>query len=98
MADTLRKSTANLKKLTGVPDKPATPEPEQKTGEKRRARRHKAIDEVLIGANFPRVVRRSIALLQADPRNDGKPLRICWQKDSMISSLNMAYRKPQRSR
>jgi hypothetical protein len=33
-----------------------------------------AKNTVMIGGHFPRAVRRSLAQLQADPRNDGKKL------------------------
>lgn len=78
MANTLKKGATRLKELagTGTPDK----EPiEAKPGTK---------DTVLIGAHFPRAVRRSLAQLQADPRNDGKKIN-----DLLAEALNDLFAK-----
>ena len=47
-----------------------------------------AKDTVLIGAHFPRAVRRSLAQLQADPRNDGKRIN-----DLLAEALNDLFAK-----
>jgi hypothetical protein len=92
MANTLKKGAAQLKELAGTavappPATKATPEenvpPAPKTG---RAAAAKAT--VLIGAHFPRAVRRSLAQLQADPRNDGKKIN-----DLLAEALNDLFAK-----
>lgn len=84
MANTLKKGAAQLKELAGTTSKPEAaivenPD-EPKKGEKR--------DTVLIGAHFPRAVRRSLAQLQADPRNDGKKMN-----DLLAEALNDLFAK-----
>lgn len=82
MSNTLKKGAAKLSQLagTGVQD-PALIEtkPEGKAKPK---------TTVLIGAHFPRAVRRSLAQLQADPRNDGKKLN-----DLLAEALNDLFAK-----
>ena len=77
MTNTLKKGAAKLSQLagTGLPD----PEPTE-------AKKTKTT--VLIGAHFPRAVRRSLAQLQADPRNDGKKLN-----DLLAEALNDLFAK-----
>lgn len=82
MANTLKKGAAQLKELAGTttPDKePTETKPSKKAGAK---------DTVLIGAHFPRAVRRSLAQLQADPRNDGKKIN-----DLLAEALNDLFAK-----
>jgi hypothetical protein len=89
MANTLKKGAAQLKELAGtaqpiIQNKAAVkPENPKKTRE--------TVDSkstVLIGAHFPRIVRRSLAQLQADPRNDGKKLN-----DLLAEALNDLFAK-----
>lgn len=88
MANTLKKSAAHLQHLaTGA----AKPEPEptkEQPSQEPQGKKHRPEGEVLIGASFPRIVRRSITLLQADPRNDGKTL-----KDLLAEALNDLFAK-----
>jgi len=82
MASTLKKGAAQLKGLagTGAAQDPAPTEaPKGKKVVK---------DTVLIGAHFPRAVRRSMAQLQADPRNDGKKIN-----DLLAEALNDLFAK-----
>jgi hypothetical protein len=82
MASTLKKGAAQLKELAGtaLPDKePTASGKSKKAGGK---------DTVLIGAHFPRAVRRSLAQLQADPRNDGKKIN-----DLLAEALNDLFAK-----
>lgn len=83
MANTLKKGAAQLKELAGLTNtapvvKVAQPD---KQKEKEEA-------TVLIGAHFPRAVRRSLAQLQADPRNDGKKIN-----DLLAEALNDLFAK-----
>jgi len=83
MANTLKKGAAQLKGLAG------TVVAEDK--EPAEAQKGKGIDAkstVLIGAHFPRAVRRSLAQLQADPRNDGKKIN-----DLLAEALNDLFAK-----
>lgn len=90
MASTLKKGAAQLKELAGTApssttateDKSATPSgaPKRKKSASR--------ETVLIGAHFPRAVRRSLAQLQADPRNDGKKIN-----DLLAEALNDLFAK-----
>ena len=72
MANTMKQGAQKLREVAGVaPTTPSGP------GEGTPARNKAASggkDTVLIGGHFPRAVRRSLAQLQADPRNDGKKL------------------------
>jgi len=70
MANTLKKSAAQLSKLAGTGGQSEKPIEARKGG-----RAIKVKETVLIGAHFPRAVRRSLAQLQADPRNDGKKIK-----------------------
>jgi hypothetical protein len=86
MANTLKQSVEALKAKAGTPppvaedDAPANPTGKRaKDGTK---------DTVMIGGHFPRAVRRSLAQLQADPRNDGKKLN-----DLLAEALNDLFAK-----
>ena len=89
MSNTLKQGAAQLKELAGTAAKaapapqapaPATPlKPQKGAGAKA---------TVLIGGHFPRVVRRSLAQLQADPRNDGKKIN-----DLLAEALNDLFAK-----
>lgn len=85
MVSTLKKGAAQLKELAGTAPQvvqsttPVKPKKSDETVSK---------DTVLIGAHFPRAVRRSLAQLQADPRNDGKKLN-----DLLAEALNDLFAK-----
>jgi hypothetical protein len=81
MANTLKKGAAQLKELAGT----STLDPAATDARKDVK---KAKSTVLIGAHFPRAVRRSLAQLQADPRNDGKKLN-----DLLAEALNDLFAK-----
>ena len=82
MTNTLKKGASKLSKLAGTSIQ--DPEPtEAKPGGKAKAKA-----TVLIGAHFPRAVRRSLAQLQADPRNDGKKIN-----DLLAEALNDLFAK-----
>lgn len=89
MANTLKKGAAQLKELAGTPTtviQTLTPSKQMKS-----AKTHEAAgvkETVLIGAHFPRAVRRSLAQLQADPRNDGKKIN-----DLLAEALNDLFAK-----
>jgi hypothetical protein len=82
MANTLKKGAAQLSKLAG------TSEQSNEPTETRKANAIKVKETVLIGAHFPRAVRRSLAQLQADPRNDGKKIN-----DLLAEALNDLFAK-----
>ena len=82
MPNTLKKSAAQLSKLVG------TGEQSEETTEARKGPAVKVKETVLIGAHFPRAVRRSLAQLQADPRNDGKKIN-----DLLAEALNDLFAK-----
>ena len=82
MANTLKKSAAQLSKLAGTGGQSEEPT------EARKVRAIKVKETVLIGAHFPRAVRRSLAQLQADPRNDGKKIN-----DLLAEALNDLFAK-----
>jgi hypothetical protein len=82
MASTLKKGAAQLKELAG------TASPENKPRESRNETGADTKATVLIGAHFPRAVRRSLAQLQADPRNDGKKIN-----DLLAEALNDLFAK-----
>lgn len=82
MANTLKKSAAQLSKLAGTGGQSEEPT------EVRKSRAIKVKETVLIGAHFPRAVRRSLAQLQADPRNDGKKIN-----DLLAEALNDLFAK-----
>ena len=82
MANTLKQGVERLKERAGTasPSEPETaPARRKKDGAK---------DTVMIGGHFPRAVRRSLAQLQADPRNDGKKLN-----DLLAEALNDLFVK-----
>ncbi len=83
MANTLKKGAAQLKGLAGT----ATAEEKEPTGAQA-GKGSDAKSTVLIGAHFPRAVRRSLAQLQADPRNDGKKIN-----DLLAEALNDLFAK-----
>lgn len=91
MANTLKKGAAQLKELAGtatpVVQAPVPTKPAKKAAAKP-AEPAATKDTVLIGAHFPRAVRRSLAQLQADPRNDGKKLN-----DLLAEALNDLFAK-----
>lgn len=82
MASTLKKGAAQLKELAG------TSTQDNALTEARKSKGAKAKSTVLIGAHFPRAVRRSLAQLQADPRNDGKKIN-----DLLAEALNDLFAK-----
>ena len=84
MGNTLKQSTTNLKKLTGKTE----PEQQEATGAEASPKKGRAKGEVMIAANFPRVVRRSLAQLQTLPANDGKTI-----KDLLAEALNDLFAK-----
>lgn len=81
MANTLKKGAAQLSQLAGT----AQPNPSAST---HRVQPVKVKETVLIGAHLPRAVRRSLAQLQADPRNDGKKIN-----DLLAEALNDLFAK-----
>ena len=81
MANTLKKGAAQLSQLAGTV-------PPKTFRSAQRAKLVKVKETVLIGAHFPRAVRRSLAQLQADPRNDGKKLN-----DLLAEALNDLFAK-----
>lgn len=93
MANTLKKGAAQLKELAGTPAAPPaatkTVTDEKSAPQAPRTDRAAAAKAtVLIGAHFPRAVRRSLAQLQADPRNDGKKIN-----DLLAEALNDLFAK-----
>ncbi len=82
MANTLKKGAAQLKELAGTATQDNAPT------EDRKGKGADAKSTVLIGAHFPRAVRRSLAQLQADPRNDGKKIN-----DLLAEALNDLFAK-----
>jgi len=82
MANTLKKGAAQLKELAGTANQDHAPT------EARKGKGFKVKPTVLIGAHFPRAVRRSLAQLQADPRNDGKKIN-----DLLAEALNDLFAK-----
>ncbi|MBV8056424.1 MAG: hypothetical protein JOZ29_15320 [Deltaproteobacteria bacterium] len=84
MASTLKKGAAQLRELTEATTKPARPATDKPAS----ARKSTGTETVLIGAHFPRAVRRSLAQLQADPRNDGKKIN-----DLLAEALNDLFAK-----
>ena len=83
MANTLKQGVERLKERAGTAERPAiiTDGATAKT-------KATGKDTVLIGGHFPRAVRRSLAQLQADPRNDGKKLN-----DLLAEALNDLFAK-----
>lgn len=88
MANTLKKGAAQLKELAGTAQKTAQPSSSLEDEISVKAGEGKSKDTVLIGAHFPRAVRRSLAQLQADPRNDGKKIN-----DLLAEALNDLFAK-----
>jgi hypothetical protein len=86
MANTLKQGVRQLREIAGTAVRPAPATEPTATGARADARESK--DTVLIGAHFPRAVRRSLAQLQADPRNDGKKLN-----DLLAEALNDLFAK-----
>lgn len=84
MANTLKKGAAQLKDLAGT----ATAQQGDNSPETKSGKRSTTKSTVLIGAHFPRAVRRSLAQLQADPRNDGKKIN-----DLLAEALNDLFAK-----
>lgn len=84
MGNTLKLGAAQLKELAGTATKP------NETAKDKPVKAKKTTDNqtVLIGAHFPRAVRRSLAQLQADPRNDGKKIN-----DLLAEALNDLFAK-----
>src|SRR5271169_3541875 len=88
MGNTLKKGADSLRDLAkGTASQ--EPEPEQTQPSKEQSvKKKRSKGEVLIGASFPRIVRRSLAQLQGDPRNDGKTI-----KDLLAEALNDLFAK-----
>jgi hypothetical protein len=84
MANTLKKGAAQLKELA----ESKTVTQNNTPTEARQGKGAGAKSTVLIGAHFPRAVRRSLAQLQADPRNDGKKIN-----DLLAEALNDLFAK-----
>ena len=82
MANTLKKDAARPGKLAGAGVRGSEPI------EARKGKATQVKETVLIGAHFPRAVRRSLAQLQADPRNDGKKIN-----DLLAEALNDLFAK-----
>jgi hypothetical protein len=90
MSNTLKQGAAQLKELAGTAAK-AAPTPQAAPAPTTPLKPQKgagAKATVLIGGHFPRVVRRSLAQLQADPRNDGKKIN-----DLLAEALNDLFAK-----
>jgi hypothetical protein len=86
MANTLKQGVERLKEKAGtVP--PAAAEVESTPAATSR-KKEGGKETVMIGGHFPRAVRRSLAQLQADPRNDGKKLN-----DLLAEALNDLFAK-----
>lgn len=88
MANTLKKGAAQLKELAGTAASPPAPKPAKATKAGKGGGDAGSKSTVLIGAHFPRAVRRSLAQLQADPRNDGKKIN-----DLLAEALNDLFAK-----
>lgn len=86
MANTLKQGAAQLKELAGTA-KVNEPAMTNKPAKEKKAAEGQG-QTVLIGAHFPRAVRRSLAQLQADPRNDGKKIN-----DLLAEALNDLFAK-----
>jgi hypothetical protein len=80
MANTLKKSASKLQQMGGTPKPEDTESIEQ---EEQPVKTRKSQGEVMIGASFPRIVRRSLAQLQSLPVNDGKTI-----KDLLAEAIN----------
>lgn len=89
MANTLKQSAQQLKALAGTTEKPEPAPVKAKTNAAvKPSTADKGEGTVLIGAHFPRAVRRSLSQLQADPRNDGKKIN-----DLLAEALNDLFAK-----
>jgi len=89
MANTLKKGAAQLKELAGTAQPVIQTPPPAKHNKPMKTRETAGSkDTILVGAHFPRAVRRSLAQLQADPRNDGKKLN-----DLLAEALNDLFAK-----
>lgn len=91
MANTLRKGAEQLKGLAGTAQQSKQDAPPQNQKQEKQKKNIAVADSkstVLIGAHFPRIVRRSLAQLQADPRNDGKKIN-----DLLAEALNDLFAK-----
>ena len=84
MTNTLKRGVQQLKELAGTAPAAAIADQPGKAPFSGKA----AKDTVMIGAHFPRAVRRSLAQLQADPRNDGKKIN-----DLLAEALNDLFAK-----
>lgn len=82
MANTLKKGAANLQKLAGGKEESASVEVQAE------GKGHNSDDEAMIGAIFPRAVRRSLAQLQSLPVNNKKTI-----KDLLGEALNDLFAK-----
>jgi hypothetical protein len=82
MANTLKQSVERLKEKAG------TAAPQSAEAPPAAPKKSSPKDTVMIGGHFPRAVRRSLAQLQADPRNDGKKLN-----DLLAEALNDLFAK-----
>ena len=92
MASTLKKGAAQLRDLAGT----TTIQQSDEVPEVKREKKPRTKSTVMIGAHFPRAVRRSLAQLQADPRNDGK--RINDLLAEALNDLFAKYNVPQTAR
>lgn len=88
MANTLKKGAAQLKELAGTSTVEVADQSQTKETAQAKVKAKKGTETVLIGAHFPRAVRRSLAQLQADPRNDGKKIN-----DLLAEALNDLFAK-----
>lgn len=88
MVNNLKKAAANLKEVAGTAKKIAVSSSPTENETTIKSSDKKSKDTVLIGGHFPRAVRRSIAQLQADPRNDGKKIN-----DLLAEALNDLFAK-----
>jgi hypothetical protein len=90
MGNTLKKSADSLRDLAkGTTNQEAEPKQTQTSkNQPINVKKSRSEGDVLIGASFPRIVRRSLAQLQADPRNDGKTI-----KDLLAEALNDLFAK-----
>jgi hypothetical protein len=87
MANTLKQGVERLKEKAGTVPPPAPAEAESAPAAASR-KKEGGKETVMIGGHFPRAVRRSLAQLQADPRNDGKKLN-----DLLAEALNDLFAK-----
>lgn len=88
MGSTLKQGAAQLKELARTAAKPSAPTVPVRPAKDTKQQKNTDNSTVLIGAHFPRAVRRSLAQLQADPRNDGKKIN-----DLLAEALNDLFAK-----